>query len=264
MKVRVVAFATASDLLGSEALEVTLPEGSGTAELRRELVARQPHLDVRWERLAVAVDGTLVRGETRLADGCEVALLPPVSGGAPRTRLPRARLTDGPIDVAALERAVADPACGAVLLFLGTVRDHHRGRQVARLDYSAYRPMASSALERIAGELSSAGERLVVGIVHRLGPVPVGEASVAIAVASPHRAAAYEASREALERLKREVPIWKREHYADGEVVWREEEPLATPAAGAAGRRRSAAAPPAAAAARRRDRGAPPASRPRP
>lgn len=221
MKIRVIAFATASDLLGTEALDLTLPEGSGTAELRRALVARHPNLDILWERLAVAVDGELVRGERRLTDGCEVALLPPVSGGAPSTCL-----TDAPIDVGALERAVADPACGAVLLFLGTVRDHHRRRQVARLDYSAYRPMAEAALARIAAELSSAGERLAVGIVHRLGPVPVGEASVAIAVSSPHRAAAYEASREALERLKREAPIWKREHYADGDVVWREEEPL--------------------------------------
>ncbi len=260
MRVRVIAFATASDLLGTEALDLTLPEGSGTGELRRQLVARQPQLDILWDRLAVAVDGELVRGETRLADGCEVALLPPVSGGAPRTRL-----VDGPIDARALERAVADPACGAVLLFLGTVRDHHRGRQVARLDYSAYRPMAGAALERIAAELSSARERLAVGIVHRLGEVPVGEASVAIAVSSPHRAAAYEASREALERLKREVPIWKREHYADGEVVWREEEPLrVTPSASAATDRGPRAAPPTDAVAQRRDRGARPASRLRP
>ena len=227
MKIRVIAFATASDILGKNALELTLPEGSGTAELRRELAARHPNLEVLWERLAVAVDGELVRGERRLTDGCEVALLPPVSGGAGRTAL-----SDRPIDFAALERAVADPACGAVLLFLGTVRDHHRGREVSRLDYSAYRPMAETALERIAAELEAGGERLRVGIVHRLGEVPVGEASVGIAVSSPHRAAAYEASREALERLKREVPIWKREHYADGEAVWREEEPLSLTAVG--------------------------------
>ncbi len=135
-------------------------------------------------------------------------------------------LTDDPIDVAAVERAVAGAGRGAVLLFLGTVRDHHRGRAVDRLTYSAYRPMAEQVLERIAAELETQAERLKVAIVHRLGEVPVGEASVVIAAASPHRAAAYEASREALERLKREVPIWKREHYADGEAVWREEEPL--------------------------------------
>jgi molybdopterin synthase catalytic subunit len=96
---------------------------------------------------------------------------------------------------------------------------------VARLTYTAYRPMALAALERIVRELEMTGEARVA-VVHRLGEVPVGEPSVVIAAASAHRRAAYEASREALERLKREVPIWKREHYADGEAAWREEEPL--------------------------------------
>ena len=221
MRIRVIAFATASDILGSKVVELTLPEGSGVAELRQELVDRHPPLETLWERLAVAVDGELVRGERRLTDGCEVALLPPVSGGSPR-----AMLVDGPIDVAAVERSVADPACGAVLLFLGTVRNHHAGRRVNRLDYSGYRPMAETVLERIVTELEAASEGLRMAIVHRLGEVPVGEASVIIGAASPHRAAAYEASRQALERLKRETPIWKREHYDDGVVVWREEESL--------------------------------------
>ncbi len=101
------------------------------------------------------------------------------------------------------------------------------GRAVARLTYSAYRPMALAALGRIAAELEGGEAGLRGAIVHRLGEVGVGEPSVAIATAAPHRAAAYEANRRALERLKAEVPIWKREHYADGEAVWREEEPLA-------------------------------------
>lgn len=138
----------------------------------------------------------------------------------------RAWITDGAIDVAAVERRVASSDCGAVLLFLGTVRNHHEGRPVQRLTYSAYRPMALAKLRRIVEELEGAGDRLRVAIVHRLGDVPLAEPSVVIAVASPHREAAYEASRTALERLKKEVPIWKREHYADGEVRWREEEPL--------------------------------------
>lgn len=141
----------------------------------------------------------------------------------------RAALVRDAIDVAAVERLVADPSCGAVLLFLGTVRDHHGGRRVARLEYSAYEPMARERLATIVRELEDEADGLRVAIVHRLGDVPLGEASVVIAVASPHREAGYEASRTALERLKREVPIWKRETYDDGEVAWREEEPLGTP-----------------------------------
>lgn len=136
------------------------------------------------------------------------------------------RLTEAPIDPAALVAAVSSPRRGAVVLFLGTARDHHRGRAVTRLAYEAYRPMAEERLARIVDELSDTAAEVVVAIVHRLGVVPAGEASVAIAAASPHRAAAYEASRRALERLKKEVPIWKREHYADGAAAWREEEPL--------------------------------------
>ena len=122
--------------------------------------------------------------------------------------------------------AVAAPSRGAVVVFQGTVRDQHAGRAVARLTYSAYRPMALAGLRRIAADLEASSPGLKAAIVHRLGEVPVGEASVVIAVASPHRAAAYEASRAALERLKTEIPIWKREHYSEGPAVWREEEPL--------------------------------------
>ena len=113
-----------------------------------------------------------------------------------------------------------------MVLFVGTVRDRHGGRPVTRLTYSAYRSMAERRLSALAAELEELhGAR--VAIVHRLGTLEPGEASVVIAAAAPHRAAAYAASRECLERLKREVPVWKREHYADGSAAWREEEPLA-------------------------------------
>ena len=223
MKIRLLAFASAREAIGSAEVEIVLPEDCDLAALRRRLLSDYPRLEPLWPRLAVAVDGELAAGEATLADGAEVALLPPVSGGAPE---PLVELVDGPIDVEGLRAALADPACGAVLVFLGTVRDHHAGRRVAELTYDAYRPMALRSLARIAGELEGAAAGLRLGIVHRLGRVPVGEASVGIAVASPHRAAAYEASRQALERLKREVPIWKRERYEDGETAWREEEPL--------------------------------------
>lgn len=135
-------------------------------------------------------------------------------------------LVDAPIDTAALLAAIGAPGCGAIVLFLGTVRDEHAGRPVARLTYTAYRPLAETVLAQIARELEAAHAGLAVAIVHRLGELAIGEPSVAIACAAPHRAAAYEASRTALERLKAEAPIWKLEHYADGGEAWREEESL--------------------------------------
>lgn len=237
MNVHLVAFATASDIVGKDPQTLELPDGSSLSDLQRLLTERYPTLETLWPRLAVAVDGQLARTDAPLEDGAEVALLPPVSGGSgsaapaietaqPETPLQKADLVDDAIDLAAVEAMVRSPTHGAVLVFLGTVRNHHKGQSVARLNYSAYRPMARTQLQRIVDELEAAPDPTRVAIVHRLGDVEVGEPSVVIATASPHRAAAYEANRLALERLKREVPIWKREHYEDGSAVWREEEPL--------------------------------------
>ena len=222
MQVRILAFATAATELGASEGEIELVEGASIDTLRRELVARHPGLGTLWPRLAIAVDGELASADTLLTDGIEVALLPPVSGGD----RDRARLVDGSIDIERLRAETGHASCGAVTLFVGSARDNHAGRAVTGLAYSAYRRMALASLVRIASELETETPGLRLGIVHRLGDVPVGEASVAIAAASPHRKGAFDAARTALERLKRETPIWKRESYADGSSAWREEEPL--------------------------------------
>jgi molybdopterin synthase catalytic subunit/molybdopterin converting factor small subunit len=240
MRIRLLAFASASDALGTGELDLDLPEAARVADLRAWLDARYPSLAPLWPRLAVAVDGAIAKPDHPLAEGAEVALLPPVSGGsggsegdpAAAGARPRVELVDTRIDPQDVVARVASPACGAVLLFLGTVRDHSPrrgpgGGSVLKLTYTAYRPMACEALSRIAADLERATDGLRVAIVHRLGEIPVGETSVAIATAARHRAAAYEASRQALERLKAEVPIWKLEHYANGQAAWREEEMLA-------------------------------------
>lgn len=221
MKIRILAFATARDALGSDELELEVPSSTTVDGLRSRLGGERPALESLWPRLAIAVDGRLAKPSTLLEEGSEVALLPPVSGGAPR-----AWLTEEPLDAGEVADRVADAGCGAVVLFLGRVRNRSRGRGVAELTYSAYREMASERLDRIAAELEKSTPGLAVAIAHRLGRLEPGETSVVIAVSSPHREAAYRASREALERLKREVPIWKKERYADGQEVWREEEPL--------------------------------------
>lgn len=225
MKIRLLAFASAGDALGAGEMDLELPAGSRVAELRERLDRDFPRLAPLWPRLAVAVDGRVVSGDEPLQDGAEVALLPPVSGGS-GGQPPLTGITHEPIDAERVTAEVAGPERGAVVVFHGTVRNHQQGRPVARLTYSAYPSMAEARLRQIAADLEAASPGLRAAIVHRLGEVPVGEASVVIAVASPHRAAAYEASRTALERLKAEVPIWKQEQYADGETVWREEEPL--------------------------------------
>lgn len=131
----------------------------------------------------------------------------------------RARLVDEPIDVADLLSHVTTVAHGATVLFIGTVRDVNDGRDVTGIEYSAYRTMADRELRAIAGE---AAERFdaAISVVHRLGVLALGEASVAIACAHAHRAAAYDASRFVIEELKRRVPIWKREQYVDGTRQW--------------------------------------------
>lgn len=134
-------------------------------------------------------------------------------------------LVDGPIDPAPLLAAVAHPTCGAVVLFLGAVRNRHEGRAVTGIRYDAHRTMAEARLALLLAEVGAEhGARLAV--VHRVGELAAGEVSVAIAAAAPGREAAYTASRRALERLKRELPVWKLERYADGSAAWREEERL--------------------------------------
>jgi molybdopterin synthase catalytic subunit len=133
---------------------------------------------------------------------------------------PVARLTRNPIDFAALLQSVAGPRHGAILLFLGVVREVNDGRPVTGIEYSAYEAMAARELSAIAAETLARFDATDVAIEHRLGELALEEASVGIAVAHPHRGTAYDASRWMIEELKRRVPIWKREQYTDGTREW--------------------------------------------
>ena len=131
-----------------------------------------------------------------------------------------AELTRETIAFDHLTRQAARPDCGAVTLFLGTTRDHHQGRRVTSLAYEAYEPMAMSALGKIEREACAKFEIRSCRIVHRLGEVPLAEASVAVVVAAAHRAAAFDACRWAMDELKRTVPIWKKEFFEGGGDAW--------------------------------------------
>ena len=132
----------------------------------------------------------------------------------------RALVTTDPIDPARMLGGALSPADGAALLFWGVVRQENDGRAVSQLEYSAYAPMAEREMLRIAGEARERFGTGAIHLVHRVGLLQIGEASVAIAVASPHRAEAYEASRYVIEQLKQRVPVWKREGYVQGETEW--------------------------------------------
>jgi molybdopterin synthase catalytic subunit len=128
------------------------------------------------------------------------------------------RIVRRPIDLAALDRAVRDPRAGAVVTFVGTTRNENAGRRVRRLEYEAFASMATKEMRRLAVEATRRWGLRKVAVAHRIGVVPVGEASVAIAVASGHRGEAFEACRWLIDRLKEIVPIWKKEHYRGGEL----------------------------------------------
>jgi molybdopterin synthase catalytic subunit/molybdopterin converting factor small subunit len=160
--------------------------------------------------LVYAVNRAYVAREHGLADGDEVALIPPVSGGA-------FRLTDDPIDLAAVVAEVEDERAGAIATFVGTVRAQSRGRQVVHLDYEAYEGMAENVMADLAEQLKGRYDLCAVAITHRVGICEIGDASVAIAVSAPHRQDALAACRDAIDSLKETVPLWKKEVYEGGE-----------------------------------------------
>jgi MoaE-MoaD fusion protein len=162
------------------------------------------------EGLLYAVNRAYAKRDDELAEGDEVALIPPVSGGS-------FRVTGEPLSLDAVVAEVADERAGAVASFLGTVRRHSRGRSVLYLEYEAYAEMAEDVIAQLATELGGRYDLCAIAIHHRVGRVEVGEPSVAIAVSAPHRQDALTACRGAIDTLKQTVPVWKKEVYEGGE-----------------------------------------------
>ena len=196
--------------LAKDRSELDLADGATLADAWQAMAERYPGLEPHRPYVRAARNGRYAGWEDPLEDDDLVAFLPPVSGGA------RTGLTDGPIDVDALERAVVDPGRGALVTFVGRARDvADDGRIVTELEYEVYPEMAAAVLEEIAAE----AERrwgVAVAVVHRHGVVPIGEAAVAIVTVAAHRAEAYEANRFVIEAIKERLPIWKRERFLDG------------------------------------------------
>jgi MoaE-MoaD fusion protein len=205
MHVTVRLFAGLRERAGTPRRELDLREGARVEEI-------WPSLELGDEPggLVYAVNRAYVERDRELAEGDEVALIPPVSGGA-------LRLTEEPIDLAAVVAEVEDERAGAIATFLGTVRVESRGRRVVRLEYEAYEGMAEDVMTALANELAGKYDLCAIAITHRTGVCEVGEASVAIAVSAPHRQDALAACTEAIDTLKQTVPLWKKEVYEGGE-----------------------------------------------
>jgi molybdopterin synthase catalytic subunit len=200
------------EALGQDTLELEVPAPATVAAVKAMLVERAPAL----ARIAVvcAVNRGYAAPEQQLRDGDEVAFIPPISGGA-GDEICRFALSRAPLDAAALAAEVRSDRDGAVVTFAGTTRSEHEGRAVASLAYEAYEEMAMKKMVEI---FEDALRQFAIGkirVTHRLGQVPVGEASVVVAVAAPHRAAAFDACRFVMDRLKASVPIFKQESYRD-------------------------------------------------
>ena len=213
MRVQVLYFAAARERAGLGREEIELPEGA-SVEAALDLIARRhPALRPLLPHLRIAVDQEFARANDRLTSGAELALIPPVAGGAGCFRV-----VDRPLDLDEVVSAASGEAYGGLVTFTGSVRAETRGRRVVRLEYEAYRPMAEKMLGRIGAEIGERWPGTRAAIVHRVGTLRPGELAVVIAAAAPHRREAFRACEYAIERIKADAPIWKKECYDDGEV----------------------------------------------
>lgn len=213
MIVKVKLFAMLKESLGDE-VELQVPEPATVSGLMQRFVEEYPQFKAAASSLSVAVDHTYTPGDHPIAEGQEVAIIPPVSGGSSAFH----EIVEAPIDLKAVVARVASPKAGGIATFLGVVRDNALGRKVLYLLYEGYPAMAIKEMERVESAVRERWEIESIAITHRVGRLEIGEASVAIAVSSAHRKEAIEACHFAIDRLKETVPVWKKEFWEGGEV----------------------------------------------
>jgi molybdopterin synthase catalytic subunit/molybdopterin converting factor small subunit len=228
IRIRLLAFGSLKPIVSAGNDWRDLPSGQSVAGLLAMLCHEGLTDAATLRSAAIAVNQRYTARTHTLHDGDEVAILPPVSGGLniePNAPTPHIALVREPIDTAAIARSIKSPADGALCIFDGIVRDNTRNRRTLHLDYEAYEAMALQQLHLLRSEAIEHFAIRDVAIVHRLGRLTVGETSVFIAVASAHRAAAFDACRWLIDTLKKTVPIWKREQFVDG-AAWADGEPF--------------------------------------
>jgi molybdopterin synthase catalytic subunit len=225
VQVKLLFFASIKDIVGERQLQVEVPQGTTVGDLLTHLESRYPRIRDYRPVVLTSVNEDYADQATRVADGDEVAIFPPVSGGsidmdALTLTGPREiyRITRDPIDARAIADELLRPEAGAICIFEGVVRNNSKGKTTRYLEYEGYESMALKTMEEIGRFVRQAWDIDAVGIIHRLGHMDIGETSVAIIITSPHRRASFDACEYAIDRLKKIVPIWKKEFFEDGEV----------------------------------------------
>jgi molybdopterin synthase catalytic subunit len=214
MRVTVRLFGPIREAAGAKELHVQLPPDATAAALRALLAEKHPQFAALGPRLRVSVNREFAADDAPLADGDEVAFLPPVSGGAATAA--RCTISDRPLEPDAVAARVVGPDAGGVVSFVGAVRDHSRGYAIEHLEYEAYPEMAVQEMDRICDEAARRWPGVRVAIAHRVGHLRIGDLAVVVVAASAHRAEAFDACRFAIDALKQTVPIWKKEVASDG------------------------------------------------
>lgn len=213
----VLIFGALRERAGADSVPVAVAPDATSADLLVAAGDQYPDLKPYLASVRVAVDQHYAPATRELAGATEVALIPPVAGGAPRLTV---QLTTQPIDVDAVHAAIADPAAGGHTVFVGRVRNHHDGRDVAHLTYEAYKPMAQQQLQDILAAAAAAHGLTAVAVVHRLGRLDIGDAAIALAASAAHRQETFTAVAAMMDAIKHDVPIFKRETYRDGSSDW--------------------------------------------
>jgi molybdopterin synthase catalytic subunit/molybdopterin converting factor small subunit len=218
-----VLFAKPRELVGRPQVELALPAGATPADAWSQLSSRYD-LGPLPRSFRCAVNSEYAGWDAALKDGDELAVIPPVSGGAVGERRGLVALREDPLDAGAIAARIRSDRDGGIVTFEGTVRARSRGKEVRALVYEAYGSMAQRQMEQLGEEAHKRWPISEVAIVHRVGTLQVGETSVVIAVSARHRAEAFDACEWLIDELKRTVPIWKKEIYTEGEA-WIEDRP---------------------------------------
>jgi molybdopterin synthase catalytic subunit len=225
MEVRLLFFATLKDIVGARELRLEIPAGATVGDLLTHLEGSYPRIKAYRPVVLTAINEEYADQAASVHEGDEVAIFPPVSGGEVGSEITTVsregelyQITRDPIDAQAVSRQLLRPGDGAICIFEGVVRNNSKGKRTLHLVYEGYETMALKKLEEIGIFVRQAWDIGCIAMIHRLGHLDIGETSVAVIVTSPHRRAAFDACHYAIDKLKKVVPIWKKEFFEDGEI----------------------------------------------